>query len=75
MTQSRARQDSPRMHVPDDVREHLDAARTEWRKGVETLLPEGFQEHRDSARREMLLAGRSLLDAAIRRLDEKKPSA
>lgn len=74
MTQSRTRQDIPRPHVPEDVRAHLDTARAEMRKGLETFLPAEFFEHRDTARREMLLAGRSLLDAALRRMDEKPPA-
>lgn len=72
MTESRARQETFRAHVPDEVRQHLDAARSELRKGVETFLPAEFFEHRDTARREMLLAWRGVLDAAITRLDEKK---
>jgi hypothetical protein len=75
MTQSRTRQDTPRPHVPEDVRQHLDAARAEMRKSLETILPEGFFVHRDAARREILLAGRSVLDAALRRMDEKKSQA
>ncbi len=73
MTQSRPRPDAPRLCIPDDVRQHLDAARAEMRKGLEALLPGAFFEHRDTARREMLLAGRSVLDEAIRRIDERRP--
>ena len=58
--------------IPEETREHLKAARDEMRKGVETLLPPGLLEHRRAARREMLLAARSLLDAALKRMDEKK---
>ncbi|HUX69835.1 MAG TPA: hypothetical protein VMV41_04930 [Cellulomonadaceae bacterium] len=72
MTETRARQDTFRTHVPDEVRQHVDAARTEFRKGVESFLPAEFFEHRDTARREMLLAWRGVLDAAISRMDEKK---
>lgn len=57
--------------LPDETREHLKAAREEMRKSVETLLPPGFLEHRRAARKEFLLAARSLLDAAIKRMDEK----
>jgi hypothetical protein len=58
-------------HVPEEARQHFRAAREEMRKGLETFLPDGFVEHRRGARREMLLAWRSMLDAAIRRMDEK----
>ncbi len=57
--------------LPEETRQHLKAARDEMRKSVETLLPPGFLEHRRAARKEFLLAARSLLDAAIRRMDEK----
>jgi hypothetical protein len=36
------------------------------------LLPEGFLEHRRAARKEMLLAVRSMLDAVIEKMEEKK---
>jgi hypothetical protein len=74
MTESKC-QDTFRAHVPDEVRQHLDAARAEMRKGLQTFLPEDFFEHRDTARREMLLAWRGALDAAISRMDEKKSQA
>jgi hypothetical protein len=74
MTESKC-QDTFRAHVPDEVRQHLDAARAEVRKGLQTFLPEDFFEHRDTARREMLLAWRGVLDAAISRMDEKKSQA
>jgi len=57
--------------VPEEARQHFKAAREEMRKSMELLLPEGFFEHRRSARREMLLAWRSMLDAAIQHMDEK----
>lgn len=72
MTENRARPDVLRDYVPPEVREHMKAARAEMRKGLETLLPEDFFVHRDAARREMLLAWRGVLDAAIRRLDAKE---
>jgi len=57
--------------VPEETREHLKAARDEMRKSVESFLPPGYLEHRRAARREFLLAARSLLDAALKRMDEK----
>lgn len=75
MTDSRARREAFRAQVPQDVRLHVDAARAEMRKGLETFLPPEFFEHRDGARREMLLAGREAIDAAIRHIDEKRAKA
>ena len=57
--------------MPEEGREHYRKARQEMREAIQTLLPEGFTEHRRAARREMLLAWRSLIDAAIKRIDEK----
>jgi hypothetical protein len=39
---------------------------------VETLLPPGFIEHRRAARREMLKAARSLIDAALEKMEERE---
>jgi len=64
---------SPRLR---EAREHAQAARASLRKSFEELIPHGFLEHRRAARKEMLLAMRSLLDAAIERMEarpEKKP--
>ena len=69
----RASRDPCHAHVPKDVREHVDAARAEMRKGLETFLPPEFFEHRDAAHREMLLAWRGVLDAAIERMDDRTP--
>lgn len=75
MTESRTCYDALRDRVPEDVREHVDAARAEMRKGLETFLPQEFFTHRDTARREMLLAWRGVVDAAIKRMDEKAARA
>jgi len=56
--------------IPEDVREHMRAAREEMRKSVEGLLPPKFVEHRRAARKEMLLAFRSMLNHAIEHIDE-----
>ncbi len=63
-----------RMHdfVPEETRDHLKTAREEMRKSYEALFPPGFIEHRRTARKEFLLAARSLIDAALKRMDEKK---
>ena len=55
-----------------EVREHVKSARHSMRMSWEELIPRGFIEHRRAARREMLLAMRSLLDAAIEHTGKKK---
>jgi hypothetical protein len=56
--------------IPDEAVEHARAAREEMRRSVEALFPPGFIEHRRAARREMLLAVRSVIDAALKRMEE-----
>lgn len=57
--------------LPPEALEHMKAARAEMRKSMETILPPGFLEHRRTARKEALLAFRSLIDAAIKKTEEK----
>lgn len=70
----RAKKEEPREKaqrwLPDDVHEHLKAARTEMRESYRALFPPAFIEHRRIARREMLLAARSLIDHLIQRLEQ-----
>jgi hypothetical protein len=76
MTENSAhKSSSPRERLPEDVREHMKAAREEMRKSVQGMLPPGFVEHRRAARKEMLLAFRGLLDHAIERIDEHTKKA
>jgi len=58
-------------HIPEETREHYKKAREEMREAAKGFLPEGFLEHRHAARREMLLGLRSMLDHAIKKIDEK----
>ena len=58
--------------LPAEALEHLKAAHAEMHKSLEALLPPGFVEHRRAARREMLHAARSLIDAALKKMDEKE---
>ncbi len=58
--------------IPEEVRQHMQAARDEMRESIKAFLPPGFVEHRRNARKEMLLAWRSLIDSALERMDEKK---
>ena len=57
--------------IPDEAREHVKAAREEMRESIKGFLPPEFIEHRHKARKEMLLAFRSLVDAALERMDKK----
>jgi hypothetical protein len=71
-TMNNGQESRRKMHIPEETREHARRAREEMRESIRTLLPEGFIEHRRSARREMLLAWRSLIDAALKRMEEKE---
>lgn len=57
--------------LPPEAVDHLKAARREIRMSVETILPPGFLEHRRAARKELLLAFRSMIDAALKKTEEK----
>lgn len=58
--------------IPEEVRQHARAAREELRESVKAFLPSGFIEHRRKARKEMLLAWRSIIDAALERMEKKE---
>jgi len=58
--------------IPEDVRQHARAAREELRESVKAFLPPEFFEHRRKAGKEMLLAWRSMIDAALERIDKKE---
>ena len=57
--------------VPEEVRQHVRAAREEMRESIKAFLPPEFVEHRRKARKEMLLAWRSMIDSALERIEEK----
>ena len=44
----------------------------EMRESVKGLLPPEFIEHRRNARKEMLLAFRSVIDSALKHMEEKE---
>ena len=54
----------------DWLAEGIKACKAGFRKGKE-FLPEEFRAHLKASRKEMLLAMRSLVDAAIERVEEK----
>ncbi len=62
---------SMRDKLPPEALEHMKAARQEMKKSMEAILPPGFLEHRRAARKEALLAFRSMIDAAIKKTEEK----
>ncbi len=72
MAEKSGREKKSKSRIPEEAHEHFRNAREEMRKSVELILPEGFLEHRKAARKEMLLAWRSMLDAAIQRMEEKE---
>jgi hypothetical protein len=59
-------------HIPEEARQHFNAAREEFRKSMEGMFPPEFIEHRRKARKEILLAFRSVLDSVIGKEDEAK---
>ena len=61
--------------IPSEAREHFRAARQEMRKGLESVLPPGLKDHRRKVHREMLLGWRSMIDAALQRMDEHEKKA
>jgi len=61
--------------IPEEVRQHVRAAREEMRESIQAFLPLGFIEHNKKARKEMLLAWRSLIDSALERIDKKEGKA
>lgn len=75
MTEKTPRHNPLEDKIPEEVREHLRAARQELREGIKAFLPPEFIEHRRRARKEMLLAWRSVIDSAIKRMDEREKSA
>ena len=56
--------------IPSEAREHLRAARDELRETFTAMFPPEFTTHGRKARKEMLLAWRSLIDSALKRMEE-----
>lgn len=57
-------------NIPDDARQHFQAARGEFMKSIEAIVPPEFIEHHKEARKEMLLAWRSLINASLERMEK-----
>ena len=60
--------------IPEDVREHVRAAREEMRQSIQGFLPPEFIQHRRQARKELLLAFRSMIDSALEHIEAKSKS-
>jgi hypothetical protein len=58
--------------IPEETRQHFQAARDEFRKSIEGMVPPEFMEHHRKAHKEMLLAWRSMIDASLERMDKDK---
>jgi hypothetical protein len=71
MADDTTKQESFKDKIPPEVWQHMRAAREEIREGIRAIMPPEFREHRRNASREMLLAWRSAIDAALKRMDEK----
>jgi len=56
--------------VTDEAVEHIRSARAEMHKSIEALFPPEFIARRRAARKEMLLAFRSVIDAAITHIEK-----
>ena len=72
MNESTTRRKPFEDEIPENVRQHVRAAREEMRESIKAFLPPVFIEHRWKARKEMLLAWRSLIDSALERMEDKK---
>jgi len=71
MAEKESRRSPFQERIPEDARAHFRTAREELRESIAGLLPPEFVEHRRNARREMLLAWRSIIDSALKRMEEK----
>lgn len=57
--------------IPEGVKDHAKAARSEMRESIKALFPPEFIEHRKAAHKEMLLAAQAMISHAIERVEEK----
>jgi ribosomal protein L13 len=61
--------------ISEETRQHFRAAREEFHKAIEEMLPPEFAERHRKARKEMLLAWRSMIDASLERMEKPKKKA
>jgi len=71
MAEKTSEKTNPKRIFSEEAREHMRAAREEFRESVTSLFPPEFVQHRRRAKKEMLLAWRGVIDAALERLEEK----
>ncbi len=71
MVEKTGRHQAGEDRIPQDVRDHVRAAREELRESIRSLLPPEFVVHRRKARKEMLLAWRSVIDSALQKMEER----
>lgn len=65
---------SEEFRVKDWLAEGLEGMKSQLQMPQYRLLPEEFGNHLRASRKEMLLAFRSLFDAAIEKVDREKPA-
>ena len=58
--------------IPEETRQHFQAAREEFQKSMEGFFPPEFRQHHRQARKEMLLAWRSMINASLSRMEDEK---
>jgi hypothetical protein len=75
MVEKTTNQEQSSRSAHEEIREHARAARTEFRASLKSVLPPQFFRHGRKARKEMLLAWRSLIDAALEHLEEKEEAS
>lgn len=56
--------------VPQEAKDHFGTARKEFKKGLDAMFPPQVKEHHQAAQREVLQGLRSLIDAALEKIDE-----
>ncbi len=71
MNEAQGKEHPMNIHL-EEARDHMHAARKAMHATFKAWLPEGYIEHRRAARKEFLLAMRSLVEAAIERVEDKE---
>jgi hypothetical protein len=56
--------------VSQEAKDHFDAAKNEFKKGLDAMFPPEVKEHRQAAQKEVLHGLRSLIDAALEKFKD-----